>query len=209
MDTQNSSNRRRWWRILIDKPLQLRYTSLIVALVVLYSGCLGYSLYTNSRETSRLMLEIVESNPKLEAKLSTIDNTALIKTIIAMLINAIVISYIGIFSTHKIAGPIYRFKKHLKSIKNGDFSAKTKLRKNDLLTELADDFNQASESLQNFINDDITKSNYFLKSLKELNSAIETNKTNPQEVYSAIKDITEEIDKYVTEKKKLISLKNG
>ena len=209
MDSQNSSNRRRWWRILIDKPLQLRYTSLIVALVILYSGCLGYSLYTNSRETSRLMLEFVESNPKLETKLSKIDNTALIKTIIAMIINAIVISYIGIFSTHKIAGPIYRFKKHLKSIKNGNFLVKTKLRKNDLLTELADDFNQASESLRTFISNDIDKSDYFLKSLKELNTAIQKGTTDQQEVYSAVKDITEEIDAYVTEKRKLLAAKNG
>lgn len=198
----NGKNRRR--RILINKPLQLKYTFLIVLLIVMYSSCLGYSLYTNSRTTTKILIEFVEDNPKLEAKLHKVDQSVLIKTIIAMIINALVITYIGIFSTHKIAGPIYRFKKHLSSLKSGDFGSRTKLRKHDMLTDLADDFNKASEMLEHLIKEDIVKSMQITAKLNKLREAIKQNQISEEDVNSALASISDALETFVAEKKQLV-----
>lgn len=200
-----SKNRRR--RILIDKPLQIKYTLFVLILVLLYSICLGYALYSNSRTTTRFLLESVESNPKLAAKLSSSDTSLLIKTVIAVIINAIVIVYISIFSTHKVAGPLYRFRKHLDSLKGGDFSVRTKLRKNDLLTDIADEFNQTSDSIQRVITQDIAETEKVAQKLEALNEKIIKKQIQPSEVTSVVTGIKNDIEQFTANKKRLLKLK--
>ena len=48
---------------------------------------------------------------------------------------------IGIFFTHRIAGPVYKMKKHLKLIRDGHTSDDLYFRKGDHFQELADEFN--------------------------------------------------------------------
>ncbi len=200
----SKKNRRR--RYLIDKPLQLKYTSFIVVLIIMYSACLGYALYSNSRSTSHILLEFVENNPKLISKLNNVDTNLLIKTIIAMIINTLVIAWISIFSTHKVAGPIYRFRKHLSSIKSGDFSFRTNLRKNDMLADLADEFNQASEHLKRFIENDITETERFSEKINKLNEAIKKNQIDLDDATLALDDIHNDIEQFAKHKKNLIGL---
>jgi len=60
--------------------------------------------------------------------------------LITTLIAIVIIVGFGIYSSHRIAGPIYRMCKHLKESDPKDFSS-VKFRKNDFFPELADSFN--------------------------------------------------------------------
>lgn len=48
---------------------------------------------------------------------------------------------VALFVSHKIAGPLYRFKKVAQMLAEGDFSSEFKLRRPDQLQALADEFN--------------------------------------------------------------------
>ncbi len=53
----------------------------------------------------------------------------------------------SIFLTHKVAGPLFRFSKSFGSVKNGDLSVRINLRKWDETKNVADDFNDMVEYL--------------------------------------------------------------
>lgn len=204
-DTQ-SSNRNRRRKILINKPLQLKYTLFVVILIALYSVFLGYALHSSSRTTSRILLEFIDDNPALADKMKLVDNRAVTTTAIAMIINAMVITYIGIFSTHKVAGPLYRFKKHLESMKKGDFSVRTTLRKNDMLTDMANDFNDVSDSMLKLVHLDIEVSEDIVKQLHSLKDAIDQQTVSPDELSEALDKLSRTVENFVTEKKKSIHI---
>ncbi len=70
--------------------------------------------------------------------------TLIITTIIVALFTIMLTLYIS----HKIGGPIYRFKKELELIANGDFSAEFRIRKGDQFQDLAQLLNLAKKNLR-------------------------------------------------------------
>jgi methyl-accepting chemotaxis protein len=163
-------------------------------------------MYKNIRSNTQMLIEHFPDNPKLEEKWDSFDRNQLLMIIFAMILNTAVITYTGIFSTHKVAGPIYRFKKHLASIKSGDFSVRTKLRKNDMLSDLADDFNQASEKIKLFIEEDIGKTEYFAEKINMIEKAIKNSSLTEQEVVKILTTIHDELNELADTKKKMIGI---
>ncbi|HOD41746.1 MAG TPA: HAMP domain-containing protein, partial [Candidatus Wallbacteria bacterium] len=79
---------------------------------------------------------------------------------------AVMICFLSVFVSHKIAGPVYRLEESAKIIASGDFSRRIKLRQGDELQDLADAFNTMTESLDKIIGED-------QKMLQNLNLIIE------------------------------------
>jgi methyl-accepting chemotaxis protein len=82
---------------------------------------------------------------------------------------------ISIFISHKVAGPLFRIKKALSQVTNGDLSVVIKLRKWDDLKDLADHVNKLIEELRTFVN--TLKNDYDLLSdyIQELEQKIKAN----------------------------------
>ena len=64
------------------------------------------------------------------------------------LIIMVVIAIIGIFYSHKIAGPVFRIKADIDKVLSGDKDVRIVLRKNDKLHDLADSVNLLIEELR-------------------------------------------------------------
>ncbi|MEW6534760.1 MAG: methyl-accepting chemotaxis protein [Candidatus Auribacterota bacterium] len=204
-DSQNNvRNRRR--KILIDKPLQIRYTIMVVVLIIAYSALLIYTVHSNSTTTTNMLLELIDHKPELAGKFKSIDTITVLISVIGMGIATLIITYIGIFSTHKVAGPIYRFKKHLSSIKEGNFSVRTYLRKNDMLNELADDFNQASEKLKEFVENDIVFSEDVCRKIQSIQSQLDQQSIGPDELSEALNGLQTDIEDFIKTKKLSIGM---
>ena len=80
---------------------------------------------------------------------------------------------ISIFISHKVAGPLYRLKKSLSQVAQGDLNVVVKLRKWDDLKDLAEHVNVLIEELRTFVT--ATKNDYDLLSdcIQELEQKIE------------------------------------
>jgi methyl-accepting chemotaxis protein len=87
---------------------------------------------------------------------------------------------ISIFISHKVAGPLFRIKKALSQVTDGDLSVVIKLRKWDDLKDLADHINKLIEELRTFVN--TLKNDYDLLSdyIQELEQKIETKALNEE-----------------------------
>jgi methyl-accepting chemotaxis protein len=67
----------------------------------------------------------------------------LIQTLIVVtFIVSIAAGVVTLFVSHKIAGPLYRFKQSFKDLSLGNFTNQVRLRKDDQLHEVATEFNQ-------------------------------------------------------------------
>ena len=68
--------------------------------------------------------------------------------LIVSVASSIIVAAVLLFETHKIAGPLYRIKKDLELLKNGDYSVKFKIRAGDELKDLADELKNLSDHLE-------------------------------------------------------------
>ncbi len=65
----------------------------------------------------------------------------------AILILLVIIGFHSIRVSHRMAGPVYRFKEVLKSVQKGDLTAHSILRKGDFFVDLMDEINRATTSM--------------------------------------------------------------
>jgi methyl-accepting chemotaxis protein len=68
--------------------------------------------------------------------------------LIAFLVVFPVLAYDALKFSHRLVGPLYRFRKTMQAIAAGEPVRLIKLREDDFLTEMRDDFNQMLEALQ-------------------------------------------------------------
>jgi methyl-accepting chemotaxis protein len=66
----------------------------------------------------------------------------LVQTVaIVVIVVSLATVFVTLLVSHKIAGPLYRFKKVMQALTDGDFSSEFKIRRLDQLQDLADSFN--------------------------------------------------------------------
>lgn len=66
-----------------------------------------------------------------------------------------VLLLLGIYGSHKIAGPIYALMRQMRSLAGGDYTATLALRKRDQFHYLQDAYNELVAALQNQVQDDL------------------------------------------------------
>ncbi len=139
MTTPTDSGKTKYKRkiLLIDKPLQGRIIKSIawpcaVALVTA-SGLMCMFCF-------RLAAEAFEADVDLPSVAPLMFTAAgcLIVTLVLIFYNALKIS-------HRVAGPLYRFRAVMKQIQDGDADARIRIRKTDYLLEFADSMNEFLE----------------------------------------------------------------
>lgn len=110
---------------------------------------------------------------------------------------------ISIFVSHKIAGPLFRLKKSLTQITQGDLNVAVKLRRWDDLKDLADHVNTLTEELRTFVttlkNDYALLSDYILDLEREIEAKVlneESGREIIRKVQESRKNIEEALKKF-------------
>ena len=131
-------------RYIVKLGLQIRYMGVILLALLLVSMVVGWTVWftiwkqiCDPTLTNEQLIDIfVRGNEILLWK---------------MLVAIVFICFVSIFVSHKIAGPVFRFEESARTIANGDFSLRIRLRKGDELHDLADAFNRMTESLESIV----------------------------------------------------------
>ena len=189
-DIRNKTKRRIYF---IDKKFQTRFI-IKFCLLVIASGLLtgGILYFISSKSTT---VSIINSRVVVR---STADY------LLPMLIQTIAVSLviIGIFAiwltlliSHKLSGPLYRFKKVMRSLGEGDFTVDFKIRDADQLQDLAEEFNIMIKKVREELS--IIKTGF--KNLKEkINSEnTQTQPENKQAYSQDLKKISEDINRVI------------
>ena len=191
MENKKSTDKRRIY--FIEKSFQarfiLRFCTLIVVAGLLTMGILYLFVFRST--TVSIINSRVVVRSTADFLLPLLLQTLLIVTILIGLATIV----LTLLFSHKIAGPLYRFKKVIENLEQGDFSQDFHIRLNDQLKDLADKFNSMIGKTRFHIQ--VLKDN--LKNLKEkLNNFSEYDIIEHKRLYfGELKSIIEEIDKLI------------
>jgi methyl-accepting chemotaxis protein len=132
----------------IEKKFQTKYILLTIFLLLTYT--FAFIIIIFSPYILTLSLDFYSLSEKAEAARTLL----LLHSKVWPGIGGIILLFgaLSIFITHKIAGPLYRLKKSLSMIVEGNLDVKVKLRKGDDLKDLAEHFNMLAEELRTFVN---------------------------------------------------------
>jgi methyl-accepting chemotaxis protein len=178
-------------QLFIDRGFQSKFIMKFCGIVAAGSALtIGLIYFLSLRYTS-----ITVENSRVVVK-STAD--LLLQMLLqTVLIVMIVVRLFTIFTTlvfsHKLAGPLYRFRKIMQSLEEGDFSADFKLRKLDQLQELANVFNRMILKIRTELN--VLKEDF--NALKSKLDSISGNEVveHKRLCFSELKQITDHLNK--------------
>ena len=173
MQNDNKNRRRNYF---IDRKFQSQFIMKFCLIIIIASLMIGGLTYYFNRQTTTVAFE----NLKVVVK-STADfilpTVLYILGIVTVLVGIATIA-VTLFTSHKIAGPIYRLKIELEKMKNKDLSSAVYLRADDQLKKVAFELDEMRIGFKNSFN--ILKENW------------NTIKTNLQRSKKEMKDEKEE-----------------
>lgn len=165
MDNKPSFYRRQY---LIDKKLQFRIAMAMVLEVALITLVLSLILLYVNDYYLGLITYFIGTSEAQQIALSDISRGIKWFVIGGVSVSSVIFAMIGIFVSHKIAGPIYRLKKSMLQVRNGVYNHEIRFRKDDQLHDMAGVFNEMSMSLE--VRKEIT--GLYLERLEEITSNI-------------------------------------
>lgn len=155
---------------LINKSFQLKFSSFLAIIVILSTIVYPMTIY---ELYGSVALSLSSQFPHASQDFLIKRASILQMLIIWQVTFTVLIFIIGIFLSHKIAGPIYKLQQFIRSIKSTNKHDKLVLRNGDHFTEVAKEYNKTIT----FLNTKNEKINEGLKNLKVLiNSDINEDK---------------------------------
>ena len=189
-------------KFFIDKQLQTKYIILTILMLLIYTFLFVVFLifpYVVSLTSDAPIAEQADAARML---------LTLHKSIWPALGAVILImSSVSIFITHRIAGPVYRFKKVLAEISSGNLDISVKLRDKDDLKDLAEEFNLVIDDLRGFVK--VQQEEYAIISscMSDIEEKIKTNQISDetgqdliQRLQTSKESIAQTLEKYSKQK---------
>lgn len=130
----------------IDKDFQSKFIMKFCGLVVLGALATMALLYLFARQTTTVA--IVQSRITVMTTADFLLPIMVQTVIIVTAVVSLAAAAVTLFVSHKIAGPLYRFKQTFKDLASGNFGNQVRLRKGDQLVEVASEFNQMITSVR-------------------------------------------------------------
>ena len=132
--------RRRQW--LVDKRQQVPFASVLLVQITLIAAALGYYAYAVNGRLMDLTRDLIEKNePALAQAIYKTTNPFLASVALVVALTAVVQIVFGIYTSHKLAGPVVKMNRLLKTLAAGDSSVRAGFRRGDYLDELAEALN--------------------------------------------------------------------
>jgi methyl-accepting chemotaxis protein len=132
--------------LFIEKAFQLRFIAKVTAVVVLGTVMTGGLLYLLAdKEFGRAFYSAhYQARSSWELLLPAV----LAASFVSMCIVAVVAVVLTLYDSHRIGGPMYRFRANLEAIAGGDLTLVTHLRDGDELRALTESMNGMTRSLR-------------------------------------------------------------
>src|SRR5207237_589082 len=130
----------------INRRFQLKYTLIVVFLAAVIATVLGILLLRTVSENTQLALGVraaMEDQAGLsqaEKALVEHDREVMLYLVACLVGLVLAITLLGIFVTHKVAGPLFVMTRYLNNIKNDNLRDVRNLRKGDDLVEFFETF---------------------------------------------------------------------
>lgn len=197
--TQFSKPKFKRTKYLVSTKFQLRYVGIILLLMLVTALICSYIIYY----TVMVVMGEKLSNVYPQGRLIAIINIVNLKILFSLLLITPIVAAVGIYLSHKIAGPIYRIEKFLDDMVLGNLGSRIVLRKGDELMSVADKINILNDSLRAIMGGQKSGMNKIVAELDELKAMINSNSgdTAPldmkvESLQGEIRDLEAQLAKY-------------
>ena len=126
---------------LINKAMQWAAVGYVFVIVLLILGFQTWLTYTR-----------LNGNATIEPE--KLPHLLVQDVFITLAVMSVFVVFMGIFGSHKVAGPLYRCEKTLKAMQGGDLTDIIRLRRGDLLVPFTEEMNLALANLREFAAED-------------------------------------------------------
>ena len=187
--TKNLKYRRKQY--LVSKRFQLKYAGIILALMFATAALSSYVVYY----TSLLLMGEKLANVYPQGQLVHIVKTVNLRLLASILLVSPLVIALGIYLSHKIAGPIFRIERFMNDMASGDFSSRIVLRKGDELVGLANGINSLCDSVKVSMTDQRARLTKILDDAVALREKTQ-DPIGSERLENEIIEVLKEIDKY-------------
>ncbi len=185
---------------LINKNLQLSYTGMLIFYVLFITFILGFAIWYLNKEYLDVFYKIAGENAISKEYIKDIENQFIWKLALGMGVIAILLFFVGIYTSNRYAGPLYRLTKYLNLIGIENSLSTVKIRKKDHLQELAKAFNNMIDSLESKTKEDIKVLDSLKGKISHVISSAEKGSTTQESLMTQMKEIEELANQLSTKK---------
>ena len=132
---------------LLMPSIQIRLGAYMVVLAILLLASLVSIVYVKMGEIVSLIVQLTDVEDEVEEVLLNYVQDMSWWILLTISLYIAINLTLSVWYTHKMIGPTYAFRRHVKALGKGEFFAKTILRKGDAFEELAQDLNDLSDTL--------------------------------------------------------------
>jgi len=182
---------------LVNKQIQLSYAWLLIICVGLVILIFGASLWYINKIHLDLFHNIVGEEVLSRSYINSIQGQFLIGTLITLIIVSCLLLVLGVYASHRIAGPMYRITKNLSLIGIENQMDTIQIRKRDQLKEMADAFNHMVHALKDRMYQDMRLIDQVKGKLIQLHESLKGESIDIKKLSDQVK----EIDRLATELK--------
>lgn len=143
-----SASKRKFSNFLLQPLLQVRLGLYTILLSIVFGIGVFAIIYVNFKNFYELVLELTDLREEVTQILNTYIQGAVVWLVLALFVYFVITVGVSIFFTHKLIGPTYAFRRHIKELARGNYKSRVTLRKGDAFTEVADDLNELAVKLE-------------------------------------------------------------
>ena len=184
-------------RYLVNKQVQLSYSMYLILTATLMILIYGTSLWFLNKVHLDLFHKIVGEDALPKSYIASIQNQFAIAVPLAIVAVSCLLLILGIYVSHRIAGPMYRITKNLNMIGVENQIDTIQIRKRDQLKEMADAFNHMVHTLKDRMYQDIRLIDHVRAKISQLHDSLKGESLDIKKLSEQVR----EIDKLATELK--------
>ena len=182
---------------LVNRELQMSYSWLLILCVGVVILVFGLSLWYINKIYLDLFHQIVGEAALPKAYITSIQNQFLVVIPVMIITVSLLLFALGVYTTHKVAGPMYRMAKNMNLIGVENHLDTIQIRKKDQLRELADAFNHMVHALKDRMYQDMRLIDQARTKIAQLHNSLKGESLDINKLLEQVK----EIDKLAVELK--------
>ena len=143
-----SSHKRKLSNFMLQPLLQIRLGLYSILLSLAFCLALVAIFYINFYKFYDLVLELTDLREEVTDILQSYVRGLIGWVAVGTTVYFFITVAVSIFFTHRLVGPTYAFRRHIRELKNGNYGSRVVLRKGDAFQEVAEDLNDLAVTLE-------------------------------------------------------------
>lgn len=131
--------------LFVHKPMQREFSFVLIALLMISTFAVGWVIHQTIHEAAYGSSGYRFGNVSPYEVLSDVSYQLLVRVSAILIMTLVVIAVFGIFFLHRVAGPVYRVRKTLLRLNDGEIPPPIQLREGDFFSETAIEVNRLLE----------------------------------------------------------------